>query len=64
MKLHHVLYKVDKDFKENVENLKKTMSLFSNNADVKKNVDKLVQMSKASTVPVARLDCWYETNKL
>ena len=41
------------------------MWLFSNNADVKKkNVDKLVQLSKANTVPVARLDCWYETNKL
>ena len=65
MKLHHVFYKVDKDFKDNIENHEKTMWLFSNNADVrKKNVDKLVQKSKDSRVPVARLDCWYETNKL
>ena len=65
MKLRHVFYKVDKDFKDNIENHEKTMWLFSNNAVVrKKNVDKLVQKSKDSRVPVARLDCWYETNKL
>ena len=34
MKLHHVFYKVDKDFKDNIENHGKTMWLFSNNADV------------------------------
>ena len=40
------------------------MWLFSNNADVrKKNVDKLVETSKSEKVPVARLNCWYDTNK-
>jgi hypothetical protein len=38
---------------------------FSNNADVrKKNVDKLFSTSKSKEVPVARLDYWYDTNKL
>ena len=37
---------------------------FSNNNDVrKKNVDKLVKISKANKLPLARLDCWYDTNK-
>ena len=36
MKLHNVFYKVDKDFKDNIENREKTMWLFSNNADVRK----------------------------
>ena len=41
------------------------MWLFSNNVDVRKNnVDKLVSTSKTNEVPVARLDCWYDTNKL
>jgi predicted nucleic-acid-binding protein/DNA replication protein DnaC len=64
MKLHHVFYRNNADFKENIENHKKTMWLFSNNADVrKKNVDKLVETSKTNKVPVARLNCWYDTNK-
>ena len=36
MKLHHVFYKVDTNFKDTIENHKKTMWLFSNNDDVKK----------------------------
>ena len=40
------------------------MWLFSNNNDVrKKNVDKLVKISKRNKLPVARLNCWYNTNK-
>ena len=34
MKLHHVFYRVDKEFKHKVENHEKTMWLFSNNNDV------------------------------
>ena len=65
MKLHHVFYKSDSTFKDEIENHEKTMWLFSNNADVrKKNVEKLVSTSKTKEVPVARLDCWYDTNKL
>jgi hypothetical protein len=64
MKLHHVFYKVDKEFKDKVENHEKTMWLFSNNNDVrKKNVDKLVEISTRNKLPVARLNCWYDTNK-
>ena len=64
MKLHHVFYRVDKEFKHKVENHEKTMWLFSNNNDVrKKNVDKLVEVSANNNLPVARLKCWYDTNK-
>ena len=45
MKLHHVFYRADKEFKQKIENHKKTMWLFSNNNDVKrKNVDKLAEI--------------------
>ena len=64
MKLHHVFYRADKEFKQEIENHKKTMWLFSNNNDVKrKNVDKLVEVSTNNNLPVARLKCWYDTKK-
>ncbi len=64
MKLHHVFYKVDKEFKDKIENHERTMWLFSNNYDVrKKNVDKLVEILKANKLPVVRLNCWYNTSK-
>ena len=64
MKLHHVFYRADKEFKQKIENHKKTMWLFSNNNDVKrKNVDKLVEVSTNNNLPVARLKCWYDTKK-
>ena len=64
MKLLHAFYRVDKEFKDKIENHKRTMWLFSNNNDVrKKNVDKLVKISKANKLPVARLNCLYNTNK-
>ena len=64
MKLHHVFYRADKEFKQKIENHKKTMWLFSNNNDVRrKNVDKLVEVSKNNNLPVARLKCWYDTKK-
>ena len=64
MKLHHVFYRADKEFKQEIENHNKTMWLFSNNNDVKrKNVDKLVEVSTNNNLPVARLKCWYDTKK-
>ncbi len=64
MKLHTVFHRNNSTFKQEVEGHDRTMFLFSNNIDVrKKNVDKLVETSKSNKVPVARLDCWYDTNK-
>ena len=64
MKLHHVFYSVDKEFKHKVENHEKIMWLFSNNSEVRrKNIDKLVEASTDNNVPVARLKYWYDTNK-
>ena len=40
------------------------MWLFSNNNDVrKKSVDKLVEVSTDNKLLVAKLKCWYDTNK-
>ena len=64
MKLHHAFYRHNQDFKKHIEHHDKTMWLFSNNTEVrKKNVSKLVETSKSEKVPVARLNCWYDTNK-
>ena len=64
MKLHHVFCRADKEFKQEIENHKKTMWLFSNNNDVKReNVDKLIEVSTNNNLPVARLKCWYDTKK-
>ena len=38
MKLHHVFYKVDKEFKDKIENHKKTMWLFTNKKDVREKM--------------------------
>ena len=52
MKLHHVFYKVDKEFKDKIENHDRTMWLSSNNNDAtKKNVDKLIEISKKKQAP-------------
>ena len=65
MKLHHTYYRTDKTFKDKIENHEKTIWLFSKKKQVaSKNVEKLVETSKENKVPVARLDCWYDTNKL
>ena len=65
MKLHHTFYKNDKEFKNVIENHDKTMWLYSKNAQVSdKNRNKLVETSTKKKVPVARLNCWYDTNKL
>ncbi len=64
MKLHQVFYQADKMFKDKIKNDHKTMWLFTNNESVRnKNVQKLVSTSKERKVPVARLDCHYDTNK-
>jgi hypothetical protein len=64
MKIHHVFYMFDKEIKDKIENHDRKMWLFSNNNDVtKKNVDKLVKISKRNKLPVARLYCWYDRNK-
>ena len=65
MNLHLFHYDSDKEFMSVLENSNKTMYLFTNNADKDdKNVEKLVQASKNGDVPVARIDCWYDTIKL
>ena len=65
MKNHRVFYKNDRHFTDKIENHHKTMWLYSNNAEVQdKNTDKLVQTSRSLRVPVARLNCHFETNKL
>ena len=64
MKLHQVFYRADTNFKDEIENDEKTMWLFANNQDVReKNVQRLVKTSKQAKVPVARLNCCYDTNK-
>jgi len=65
MKLHHTYYKHDETFKKEIENHDKTMWLYTKNIQVSdKNRDKLVETSKKNNVPVARLNCCYDTNKL
>ena len=64
MKLHHHFYRLDPKFKDKIENHKKTMWLYSKVRQVQnKNRDMLVETSKKNQVPVAKLDCWYETFK-
>ena len=64
IKLHHSYYRNDREFKERIENHKKTMFLYSKRKQVAdKNRDKLIETSKNKKVPVARMDCWYKTNK-
>ena len=64
MKLHHTFYRSDKKFKDTIENHEKTMWLYSKRKQVaEKNRNKLVEISNKDEVPVARLDCWYDTNK-
>ena len=65
MKLHVLFYRINSHFEQELEGHKKTMWLFSDDADVKrKNVDRLVHTSKTNNITVARLDYWYESNKL
>ena len=53
MKLHHVFYRVDKEFKHKVENHEKTMWLFSNNNDVRKKTwINLLRFQQTTTSPL------------
>ena len=53
MKLHHVFYRVDTEFKHKVENHKKTMWLFSNNNDVRKKTwINLLRFQQITTSPL------------
>ena len=45
MKLHHVFYKVDTEFKDKVENHQKTMWLFASTKDVRKQMS--IDLSKS-----------------
>ena len=66
MNLHlHFYENSDPNFVATIENDEKTMWLFTNNADKdEKNVKKLVETSKNNKVPIARMDCSYESNEL
>jgi len=63
--LHLVYYEHDKEFMTNLKHNSKTMWLYAKNADKDKtNMDMLIQTSRVNDVPVARLDCHYETNRV
>ena len=62
--LHLVYYEHDKEFMDNLKHNSKTMWLYAKNMDKDKtNMDMLIQTSKKKKVPIARLDCHYETNR-
>jgi len=62
--LHLVYYEHDKEFMDNLKHNPKTMWLYAKNMDKDKtNIDMLIQTSKKNNVPIARLDCHYETNR-
>jgi hypothetical protein len=61
--LHLAYYEHDKTFMTNLTYDPKTMWLYAKNVDKDmKNKDMLIQTSKMNRVPVARLNCHYETN--
>ena len=61
----HLAHYVNTEFKKSIKNNPKTMHLFSTNQEKdKKNAEQLIRCSKDNKVPVARLDCWFDTNKL
>jgi hypothetical protein len=63
--LHVGLYESDIAFMDYLKNNKKTMWLYAQNAEKElKNQETLVYTSKKISVPVARLDCTYDTKRL
>jgi hypothetical protein len=55
----------DVDFTRYLESNKRTMSLYATNADKElKNKEMLIHTSKDNNVPIARLDCTYDTRSL
>jgi hypothetical protein len=64
MNLHINNYEGDHEFIDHLEHSADTMWLFANNADKdKKNNQKLVHTAKRDGVPMARLQCHYESNR-
>lgn len=64
MNLHMNNYEGHHDFMEELESSTDTMWLFANNADKnKKNNQKLVHTAKTEGVPMARLECFYDSNR-
>jgi hypothetical protein len=60
--LHIGLYESDIAFMDYLKNNKKTMWLYAQNAEKElKNQEMLVYTSKKMSIPVARLDCTYDT---
>jgi hypothetical protein len=63
--LHLAYYKHDTTFITNLKHDLKTMWLYAKNMDKDTtNMDMLIQTSKKNKVPVARLDCHFETNQI
>jgi hypothetical protein len=61
--LHLAYYEHNKTFMTNLKHDPKTMWLYAKNMDKDKtNMDMLIQTSKMNKVPVARMNCHYETN--
>ncbi len=53
------------DFKSYLDNNKITMWLYATNADKElKNEDMLIHTSKDNNIPIAKLDCTYDTRRL
>jgi hypothetical protein len=65
LNLHIGLYESDIASMDYLKNNKKTMWLYARNAEKElKNQEMLVYTSKKMSVPVARLDCTYDTKRL
>ncbi len=63
--LHIGLYESDIAFMDYLKNNKKTMWLYAQNAEKEhKNQEMLIHTSKKMSIPVARLDCTYDTKRL
>jgi hypothetical protein len=63
--LHIGLYESDIAFMDYLKNNKKTMWLYARNAEKEhKNQEMLIHTSKKMSIPVARLDCTYDTKRL
>ncbi len=63
--LHLAYYKHDTTFMTYLNHDPKTMWLYAKNMDKDKtNMDMLIQTSKDNKMPVARLDCHFETNRI
>jgi hypothetical protein len=63
--LHLAYYEHDTTFMTNLKPVPKTMWLYAKNMDKDKtNMDMLIQTSKKNTVPLARLECHFETKRI